>query len=407
MNENRRPWPADTHDMNWLFTTSRFPWPLIHGANLRVFHLSRTLVDMGDSVALLARETDGDGPAAYRDAGVEVLPPVPGQAPSAGPGRVRGAPYVFEPVLADALKKACASYEAVVLVGPKMLQYAPDARGAGRVVADVIDDPVTEERRRFWGDLRPTAMLRRLRFLLAEPRYERAFASRADLLTFVSPADASAFGARHGTARVLPVANGVDADYFARPPERQIPPSPPRVVFTGHMSNPNNIRAARFLIERVAPLLWKAVPDAVVQIVGADAPPALHQLAGSRVEVTGRVEDIRPYIWDAAAVALPMQSGTGIKNKLLEAWAAGAAVVATPLACGGTPARDGTDVLIRRSPDALADALGNVLGDDNLRMSLGRQGRATIERELTWQAVATKLREEVAALADHSGGVTV
>ena len=87
------------------------------------------------------------------------------------------------------------------------------------------------------------------------------------------------------------------------------------------------------------------------------------------------VPDLRPYLWGAAVYACPMESGTGIKNKLLEAMAAGAPAVATPLACQGMSVRDGVQLRIADSDEAFAAALVDVLRDAGARLGATPRAR--------------------------------
>ncbi len=132
--------------------------------------------------------------------------------------------------------------------------------------------------------------------------------------------------------------------------------------------------------------------------MGAEPTAEVLALAGPRVEVTGRVEDIRPYIWNSDVVLLPMTSGTGIKNKLLEAWACGVAVVATPLACQGIPAVDGENLLLGSDPGKLATAALRLLQDSELQSAIAAEGRRAVEVQQTWPMMADRLRAAVAAI---------
>ena len=95
-----------------------------------------------------------------------------------------------------------------------------------------------------------------------------------------------------------------------------------------------------------------------------------------------------------------MQSGTGIKNKLLEAWASGAAVVASPLACQGIPIREEKNLLLGTSPKELGDCVIQLLENDSLRRSLATEAQRTVREQLTWSVVADKFREAVEQAGD-------
>jgi glycosyltransferase involved in cell wall biosynthesis len=103
------------------------------------------------------------------------------------------------------------------------------------------------------------------------------------------------------------------------------------------------------------------------------------------VRVVADVPDLRPYLWGAAVYACPMESGTGIKNKLLEALAAGAPAVATPLACQGLAVRDGEHLRIADSDADFAAALVAVLREPG---GLADAARAYVTAQHDWDAVA-------------------
>ncbi len=379
--------------MRWLFVTAEFPWPLDHGTYLRVYHLARGLAAKGDQVALLAPGGPPAGRRAYEDAGVAV-PDGPAAAP---PTAYRGA-HPPDDALARAVAGRAADVDVVVLAHARTLQHAPAAAGAC-VVADLVDDLVVEERRKLWRDLRPPAWLRRVHFLAQQRAYERRFVPWIDVATFVSDVDAAAFARRHRRAAVSVVPNGVDAAHFA-PPARS-GATAPTVLFVGRLCHPPNADAARYLLGPVASHLRRLAPEARIVIVGGDAPADLHALAGPHDRLTGRVDDVRPYLWDAAVVALPMRIGTGVKNKLLEGWAAGTAVVATTLACQGAPAAPGVNLLVADAPADMAAAIASLLTDAARRDQLADRGRRTVLDHLTWPAAVATLRGLVDRAANH------
>ena len=190
------------------------------------------------------------------------------------------------------------------------------------------------------------------------------------------------------------IPNGVDADWFAPPISPPDPtgipqPDTDRVVFTGVMSYSPNIAAAEFLARRVMPRVREARASARLAIVGREPSPAvtaLRELPG--VEVVGGVPDLRPWLWGSGVYACPMVSGTGIKNKLLEAMAAGAATVVTPRALQGIRARPNEEVLIGSTEAELADQIVRVLTDERLAAALGAAARDYVRKEHSWTSMA-------------------
>jgi glycosyltransferase involved in cell wall biosynthesis len=180
-------------------------------------------------------------------------------------------------------------------------------------------------------------------------RFQAREYRRFGRVILVTEEDAAAVAALDPAIRTEVIPNGVDAARFA-------PPGGPRsgVLFTGALDAPANIAAATRLATRIMPLVRRSVPDAELTIVGRSPGPRVRALGN----VIADVPDLRPYLWRAAAYACPMESGTGIKNKLLEAMAAGVPAVATRLACQGI---DASHVRVADEDEAFAAALVDIL----------------------------------------------
>jgi glycosyltransferase involved in cell wall biosynthesis len=231
----------------------------------------------------------------------------------------------------------------------------------------------------------------RRRLLRAEAgrvrRFERSEYGRFGRVVVVSDADAAALRSVSPGLDVTVVPNGVDASHYA--PDPTVERDERRIVFTGVMSYAPNVLAAEFLARRVFPLVRTAVPEARLAIVGRKPAPRVAALAGlDGVEVTGEVPDIVPWLAGSRVYACPMISGTGIKNKLLEAMASGAPCVVTPLALQGLTAEPERDVLVGADEQELASQLVRVLTDDGLAGRLGPAGRAYVLANHDWSAVA-------------------
>jgi glycosyltransferase involved in cell wall biosynthesis len=170
---------------------------------------------------------------------------------------------------------------------------------------------------------------------------------------------------------------GVDSAAFA-------PDGRPRsgILFTGVLDTPANDQAAVRLAERIMPLVRRSVPEATLSLVGRSPSPRVRNLDAT---VVPDVPDLREYLWAAGVYACPMTSGTGMKNKLLEAMAAGAPAVATSLACQGMRVRDGVELRIADDDEAFAAALIATLRAPG---ELGDKGRQYVIDHHDWDAVA-------------------
>ena len=227
-------------------------------------------------------------------------------------------------------------------------------------------------------------------FSVMARRQERQWFGYADRVVVTSPSDAEALSAVLNAQRIAVIPNGVDLEYFAYRPA----PEPGRIVFTGSMNWPPNEDAAEHFARDVMPAVRSRIPDATFWIVGADPSPRVRNLANiAGVNVTGTVADIRPWIWSAAVYASPLRFGLGVKNKILEAMASGAAIVATTRSLSGTPLVDGRDAMVADDDTKFADAVVRVLSDSELRNSLAREARRKAEVEYSWGSICVRFEE--------------
>ena len=234
-------------------------------------------------------------------------------------------------------------------------------------------------------------------------RFEGSVFRRFTRVVVVSEQDRDALVALDRSMRVLVIPNGVDIERFAplAANERALPMDPARVLFTGVMRYPPNVAAAEHLARNIMPLVRARVPEAHLAIVGRDPSPSVRALSRmDGVEVIGEVPDLRPWLIGSRVYACPMVSGTGIKNKLLEAMACGVPCVATPLAARGLTAQAGRDLLVASNAEKFASHVVAVLTDDRLAARLGAAGRDYVTANHDWAAVA---RDYATAYMEASG----
>ena len=234
--------------------------------------------------------------------------------------------------------------------------------------------------------------LKRLLLQMEERRvrdFEATEYSRFDRVVVVSERDREALATLNPRLQVEVIPNGVDADFYA--PDPSVSPDPARIVFTGVMSSPGNIVAAEFAARHVLPLIRNVRLDARLALVGRAPHSRVCGLASlDGVEVTGEVPDVRPWLTGSRAFLCPMMTGTGIKNKLLEAMAAGLPCVTTPLGLGGLDVEHGRELLVADTAESLAAHLLHVLADDGLAARLGRSARAYVRARHSWVVTARR-----------------
>lgn len=216
--------------------------------------------------------------------------------------------------------------------------------------------------------------------------FERREYRRFDRVVVVSDGDREALLAVNPKLRIEVIPNGVDPDAFdsdGTPRDRSL------ILFTGVMDYAPNVTAAQFLARRVLPIVQRAVVGARLALVGREPNPVVRALAAvPGVEVVGEVPEMRPWLSRAGVYACPMLTGTGIKNKLLEAMANGLPCVATPLAVHGMAAKAGEEVLVGSTEEELADHLSRLLLDSDFAHGVGAAGRAYVRAHHIWQSVA-------------------
>ncbi|HEV7123444.1 MAG TPA: TIGR03087 family PEP-CTERM/XrtA system glycosyltransferase [Rhodanobacter sp.] len=228
-----------------------------------------------------------------------------------------------------------------------------------RRVMDFVDADSDKWRQyaRSHNGLARTIYAREARKLAA---FERAVATQFDASLFVSEAEAKFFREQVPAAagKVHGIANGVDGGYwnphlvYANPYSTDTR----AVVFTGAMDYRANVDAVEWFAREVWPRVFAQRQDARFYIVGSNPAATVRALAQhAGIMVTGRVEDVRPYLAHARIVAAPLRIARGIQNKVLEALAMEKVVLATPEAWEGIADFDGREGCISDSPEAMAN----------------------------------------------------
>jgi glycosyltransferase involved in cell wall biosynthesis len=154
------------------------------------------------------------------------------------------------------------------------------------------------------------------------------------------------------------------------------------VLFLGNFVHEPNVDAARRLAETIFPRLRALHPGATLELVGPEPPPGLEAEA---VVVTGAVPDVTPHLDRAAVFVAPLRLGGGMRVKVLEALAAGKAVVASPLAVEGLEVRDGEELVLAETDDEFAERVAQLLGDPERRRALAERARRFALERLGWE----------------------
>jgi polysaccharide biosynthesis protein PslH len=223
----------------------------------------------------------------------------------------------------------------------------------------------------------------------AETAWARQWFGAADACVVDSEDDRRALAAYVERERIEVIGSGVDDVAYAYRRSGEAA----RVVFTGDLSAPRDVDAARRLAASILPLVRRDVPRAELLLAGsgrlADAVRVLGALPG--VRVSGRLADLRPSVWSGAVYASPLDAGFGRTARLLEPMALGTPVVASPATFEGmAEVIPGQHVLAADGDEQFAQAVVRVLRNPQIANALARNARELVERRFTWRAVAQR-----------------
>ncbi|NES21290.1 MAG: glycosyltransferase [Symploca sp. SIO3E6] len=235
----------------------------------------------------------------------------------------------------------------------------------------------------------------RLYLALLLARYEKRYCSKFSQIVVTTEDDRQQLLKLSSNSSIKVIPNGVDLSLF---PYRQTEPGGYGLIFVGDMSAEHNIEAARFFTLEVLPKLQQHYPDTTFTIAGAKPTPEVLNLGNNPgVIVTGRVPSIVEYLHQAKVCVVPLRTGLGIKNKTLEAMAAGVPVVGSDRGLEGLTV-DGVATPLRalraNQAEEYLDAISKLFEDAEMRSQLSHNGRVLVEQEYTWEK-AGQLYEQV------------
>ncbi|MGF1765207.1 TIGR03087 family PEP-CTERM/XrtA system glycosyltransferase [Aliivibrio kagoshimensis] len=213
-------------------------------------------------------------------------------------------------------------------------------------------------------------------------RYEKQIASTFDVSCFVTPAETTMFQQMVDTqtaAKVFPLENGIDCEFFSNDITHRLAEpydldSQNYVVFTGAMDYWANVDAVQWFLDNVWPTVISSVPDAHFYIVGSSPTKQVQQFSQrTGITVTGRVEDVRPYLSHSKAAVAPMQIARGVQNKILEAMSMECPVVTTDLGIEGIDNYPTPEVTVTASAEVMAKWVIDKLSNEHQPACRSRQ----------------------------------
>jgi len=389
-----------------------FPFPMNTGARIRNFALLSRLAKNHEMRFLAYGEENSEAFRFCDEAGLNPIA-VPSQVPpKSGPGfylrllvnLFSGLPYVvtshYSGVYRDRFRAELAKWPADLLAAawtPYAAYFNDVPRMKTLITSHNIEADIwnryyqTEEsfHKKWYAGIQAAKM----------ERFEKTAFGRADAVTAVSEADAEAVKRSGSRAAVKVIDNGVDLAYFTNEHPPQIKAN--RLVFTGSMDWRPNQDAAEFFVNDIFPRLRRTRPELEAVFVGRQPPEHILRLGEiPGITITGTVDDIRPYIREAAVYIVPLRVGGGSRLKILEALALEKAIVSTSVGAESLAVTHQKDILLADTPEEFAAAVESLLDNGQLAAQLGAAGREMVVRRYGWDRLAEDLDKFLVELVE-------
>jgi polysaccharide biosynthesis protein PslH len=384
--------------MRLLYFAPHVSWPLTTGARLRDYHLARQL-GMHCSLSFVGLRAPSEQEPASPPADChfernitlargKAYTPLKIVKGLAGPEPITLLNY-FDPAAGARLGRLVDELEidAVQLESVHLLPYLPFIRAARRRPSVLADwhNIESELMYRFAGNTH--SMARRLvarRTAVLIERSENGLLASCRIHTVTSEREQVEMMRRAPGADIRVVPNGVDAGYYARTAPAAAQQTAPAVLFVGSMDYHANIDAVTWFVRKIWPELKQRHPAMRFFIVGRNPPAEVRNLACAAIEVTGTVDDVRPWYARAAAVVVPIRTGSGTRLKILEAMAAGVPVVSTRVGAEGLSVEDGVNIVLADREAEIVRGLDRVISSEPLAHQLCESGKKLVTERYDW-----------------------
>lgn len=367
-----------------LVASPYLPFPLAHGAAVRIYNLMRRAACDFDLVLVSFVEDPRPAPAELLEMCVEVVTVRrPGTHALPSTPRPDTVEEFDSPPFHAALRHSIAKWNpgVVQLEFTQMAQYAGDCAPARTILVehDITYDLFAQmlAREEDWETRRQYD-----RWL----NFEEDAWKRVDRVVVMSEKD------RRLVPGAVTVANGVDLDRFQ--PSANAP-EPRRLLFIGSFAHRPNVLALEFFLRDV----WPRIPGATLHVIAGLHHERFWDLRESRVEVEGFVSEVRPAYRRAAIVIAPLVASAGTNIKIMEAMAMGKAIVSTSAGVHGLEVESGKDAIVADGAEEFANAIQRLFDRPEDRVALERHARQTAQRVYGWDAIAERQKELYEALS--------
>ncbi len=219
-------------------------------------------------------------------------------------------------------------------------------------------------------------------------RFENRICAGVDAVIAVSREDCDLLR-RHAGAPITIISNGINADDYR--PHAESQRARQQLVFTGKMDYRPNVDAVEWFCADVLPLVRQHMRGVQFKVVGRNPHPRLQALADSGVHLTGWVESVLPYLHEATIFVVPLRMGSGTRLKILQAMAAGCAVVSTSIGAAGLNDEARGAIAIADEAATFAETIIMLLKDEGRRSEMGELARQNVREHYDWRALIPSL----------------
>jgi len=228
--------------------------------------------------------------------------------------------------------------------------------------------------------------------------FQRSVAADVDHVLLCSDDDVQ----RSGIPNAVAVPNT-----YGRPERslgRQEVGTPPTILFQGSLHYGPNIDGVDWLIDDVAPHLWKEIPKAQIRLVGTTSPSVEARHRPPAVVVAGRVPQMEPELARADIAVVPLRMGSGTRLKILESFAHRIPVVSTTIGADGLDVQDGVHLLLADRPDEFARACRRLIEDRALARRLVDAAEQRFLDRYEWSNAKDRIQKLVCDVASAVAG---
>lgn len=395
--------------MNILLLTSQVPYPPHGGGALRVYGLLDGLHRAGylpDLLSFAERNVDPCQTPLKDLCGDIVAVPTPRRRASQ---RLRDLVFSnhadlarrFESTeFADALTMQLRKkpYQVVQIQSLEMAAYLPLIRSVSphsQIIYDAYNAEYELQRLIYTVDRRTLARLPLAVYSFMQWQrliaFERSVCQNADQVIAVSSADASLLRALAPQADIQVIPNGIFAAEYVKP-ATQMSLGDAALLFTGTMNYRPNVDSVLWFADQILGRIRDEIPTARLFVVGNKPHARLDWLRRrSDVEITGFVQDVTPFLHSAAVYVAPLRMGSGTRLKLLQAMAAGCAIVSTSVGAQGIQVQNGQEMLIADDEASFAQAVIGLLRDPARRVQIGASATVLVQNRYDWAAIVPDL----------------